>query len=400
LRDKIHAEVTVSASWDYAQYPFDKQMVRMKLPILDDASFISYDVANAQLHVDLPLEEDLTAVAESLYGSTDWVVYSSAVKLEEPSTLVFELKIRRNAMATVFKSIIPMAANAILIYLSTKLAIENRLKVLSLSLIAASSMLNPQFMGLPSNVSGVPFIQSLVMIHILVSMLLLIYSARCMLMDAYFLKMKQDCEDAHDESIKKVWQNHSNTYSRWGQWLQGQYMSGSYKSSGDTEVPDLYYGADKDYFEKIATKIMKKQARAKVGESSQTQKGLAPLPQSQSDGADAPKGGLKGLVRKASLSDAPQLPAPGPAAAPPDNFSKLQLAMVELLLGLPALFHRTDPTRPIDCPKSDLPPSYVKSITTRKKWDKIWSKSVLLLYLVLWALDVVIYFFILPSGAQ
>lgn len=74
--------------------------------------------------------------------------------------------------------------------------------------------------------------------------------------------------------------------------------------------------------------------------------------------------------------------------------------MVELLLGLPALFHRTDPTRPIDCPKSDLPPSYVKSITTRKKWDKIWSKSVLLLYLVLWALDVVIYFFILPSGAQ
>ena len=61
-----------------------------------------------------------------------------------------------------------------------------RLQVVALSIVAASSMLNPSFLGLPLNVQGVPFVQSVVIIHIGIAGLVLVYLFAMRLIDKRF----------------------------------------------------------------------------------------------------------------------------------------------------------------------------------------------------------------------
>lgn len=369
LRDKIVAEVKTSATWDYAQYPFDKQMVRMKLPLLDEGSFIEYEASDALVNVTLPLQEQLTAVAESLYGPTNWLVYSSAVKLEDASTLVFELKIQRNSMATVFKVIIPMGANALLLMLSTKLKIDNRLKIISLSMVVAGAMLNPAFLGLPGNVSGVPFVQSLVIIHMMVALIMLIYTGSVVTTDLYYEKALEDTERDYDASVKGVWKKHASTYTHWAEWLQRQ----RFVKSGGSNVPSFGPSASDPTVSK---------KRAKVGEATTTSK------QQQ--------------MEQVQIS----FPSEEDDASGNATTATLQRATVELLLSLPALFHRKDPTRPptIWNPFQELRPGFMprynESLKSRGDRDRIMTKVLPALFIIFWILDIVIYFGIIDGDPQ
>ena len=89
-------------------------------------------------------------------------------------------------MTTVFKCLIPSLANAIVLSLATSLPPASRLQVVALSIVAASSMLNPSFLGLPLNVQGVPFVQSIVIIHIGIAGFVLVYLFTMRLIDKRF----------------------------------------------------------------------------------------------------------------------------------------------------------------------------------------------------------------------
>ena len=78
-------------------------MIRMRLPILDGDRFTAYDINEAIMNITLPLESVLEARYGQLYKPTDWLIYSGRITAEDNDTLVFELKISRNARTTVFK---------------------------------------------------------------------------------------------------------------------------------------------------------------------------------------------------------------------------------------------------------------------------------------------------------
>ena len=102
-----------------------------------------------------------------LYKEADWSVQYAAVELDasDPTAIVFVLEIKRNAQSVIYKCFIPMIANALVVMLSATLgddtrlqvpvlsvtpprhlrgtSVTPRLQVLVLSLIVASTMLDP-----------------------------------------------------------------------------------------------------------------------------------------------------------------------------------------------------------------------------------------------------------------
>ena len=109
-------------------------MITATLPILNDDYFSTYKIYNAsRINLTLPADSVFEALYDSIYEPDDWRVYSVHVdETADHGSLVFIVKVARNSMTTVFKVLIPMIANAILVMLSTSLKTKARLQVGSL----------------------------------------------------------------------------------------------------------------------------------------------------------------------------------------------------------------------------------------------------------------------------
>ena len=67
--------------------------------------------------------------------------------------------------------------------LASRTAAASRLKILALSMIVATNMLNPVNLGLPAGVEGLPFVMALVLCHLIIVGLMLITTSVLMGID-------------------------------------------------------------------------------------------------------------------------------------------------------------------------------------------------------------------------
>ena len=193
LTSKVRVDLTEAASWNLFKFPFDRQLVRAEILLVDKDNFANEeDFERALFDVKVPQTFTQTYIDE-LYDALDWSVYDLKVKYtkEAPDSgkLVVEIKIERNSVGPVFKCFIPIIANAGLVMVGVTLKPSGMTKVLSLSVVAGSVMLNPSWLGLPVAVEVVPFIQSAVIIHLAVCSLLLVYSLYHAGMDYWYGKL-------------------------------------------------------------------------------------------------------------------------------------------------------------------------------------------------------------------
>jgi len=112
----------------------------------------------------------------AIYAGLDWEVLSATVTQEGPLELSFKIEMRRSSMSVVFKVLIPVMAISLLTILAGTLESNDRLNVISFSVLSGSSMLDPDFLGLPTGTEGVPFLMALVIGHIAINSILLVYS--------------------------------------------------------------------------------------------------------------------------------------------------------------------------------------------------------------------------------
>jgi len=428
LKDTVKAEVSVSATWDLTQFPFDKQMLRMSLPLLDAGGFIDTPLDEALVDVTLPEAQALLSRAGGLYKKKDWTVYSLAIKLSTesdslPHTIDFELKIARNSMSTVFKAVIPMFANGLLVTLAARMGNKQRLTVISLSMIGAGTMLNPAFLGLPLNVSGIPFIQSLVLIHMAIAMVVLAYTLSIAYTDWYYAGKIEDHQRAYVKSMVGVWKKHTGIFAKWSSWLGDHEPPAHAVVDAAPAVPGF---GDATFFDQFKTPALRQRKGSVkfVGTTAKTNPAPPPppvIPQPQAQMPHAPElpaqaveSALKGLdvdvpsaaeeLIEARLEAKTEVVAAKPPVA--DGMEQaltLQRATVELLLSLPALFHRQDPSRPptIFNPFGELRPGhlpeYNKHLEKRGPNQERFEIVVPAVLILLWVLDVIVYFVVIDG---
>ena len=359
LKDSIVVQLTSPATWDLFHYPFDKQTIRVNIPLLEESNFALRDTyRRAALNISLPSDATLEALLGDIYSSDDWAVIHASITLgDEDHSVVFQLRVARNSVATIFKVILPMLANAILVMLSAGLATNARLKVVCFSLIGASAMLNPSFLGLPSTVAGIPFIQSLVLIHMVVSCVLLCYTLAAVANDLRYETRVESEEKKYKRSQDQVFQQHVSAFS------------------------------------KIAERFThcEPEKEPLAGENGQTKAAASASGFTGIQDLDAP-------VVVNDLNDAGR----SRLSCQPSN-SEAQTAMVQLLLSLPALFKGRDPNRPpkIWNPFGELRPGFLpeynKALVARKRTNRKLVIIVPAAFLLLWVADMIIYFAIVPA---
>ena len=113
FKSKVVLDLEDAVTWDYSRYPFDQQMVRATVQLLDEGGFAdktTYERALMDLFT--PTDEYLMGVADKIYRGSDWSIYSASMVRQGNSTssILIELMIARNAQTTIFKVMVPMIA--------------------------------------------------------------------------------------------------------------------------------------------------------------------------------------------------------------------------------------------------------------------------------------------------
>lgn len=376
LQDKIKILAQETATWDLFKYPFDKQVVRARIHLVEEDNFESAAAyATTTLNVTLPPEGYFEPDYSDIYKPDAWSVYRAAVVLDpdDPLGLIFELRVQRNAVSTIFKCIIPSIANAFLVMLATTMPTGSRIKVLALSIVAAGAMLNPHFLGLPSDVQGVPFVQSLPIIHMIITFFALAYTGRNMLWDIAYERRRVLAE------IKKYHKETTGVWKGVGVKTWKKYVELIQAENGNL---DLQFVQGLSVPKDVQVEIAKDTTSARRAVHAQ-----AP------ESADLPP---------SAASQTPPVVAEEVVKEPPQQID-WQKALVELLVAMPPLFLRKDPTRPETIwlpwkePQPQILPNYGKHLKQRKHTDIECIKIFPILFFVAWSLDILIYFAFTPS---
>jgi len=413
LRDHLVATVSVNAKWDLTQFPFDKQILRMTLPLLDPDGFVGFDLNDTVLHTIVPLASELAGQFDDFYDQGDWKVYDANIRFnEDAGALVFEIKVYRDASASVFKVLIPVIANAALLIMTVRLGIEERLLVVGLSFVTAGTFLDPEFLGLPQNVSGVPFVQSLSILHMVVAICMLAFSIQVFATDWMNEPRMEEGTDNYDEAVQKIWGKHSETYIKWVKRLGLDAIS---------EWPPDPEGPPATWVTKAYRMLVS--ARTKTGPSnmkpntpsSSTQDvdvtltpSLAPNEQdskilfSPSLAKEFSLGGDSTVSNKSTTAGSSTASNGSESLTVP-----LLTGVAELLVAMPALIARQDPTKEPsgsdnarDAIAEVYAPKYKVALDNRFYWQRQFEIAVPILFLALWTLDLVIYFLIIDGEPQ
>ena len=186
LRSRIQIEATFKSDFDLSRFPFDVQTLTGSLMLVSNVAYEA-DMAKVRLVFETALSEyspagdDLAAIFPAPLWRplsvelTNDTKHSSANCMANPHLCVsFKVVLARQATSTMFKVLLPVLVNALIIVLSSRMASASRLKVLALSTVAAATMLNPAFLGLPDDTQGVPFVMALVIGHLAITFLMLV----------------------------------------------------------------------------------------------------------------------------------------------------------------------------------------------------------------------------------
>jgi len=170
LKDSITATVTFASTWDLGTFPFDEQILTGTLVLVDNVAFPA-DRFRIHLAFTQPLE-DYNPTGEALkdlFPGTAWLPLSASLSPHHVDknhlAVDFRIKVQRSAKGPIFKVLLPVICNALFAILASRMGPGPRMKLLALSMIAATSMLQPSRLGLPAGVEGVPFVMALVISH-------------------------------------------------------------------------------------------------------------------------------------------------------------------------------------------------------------------------------------------
>jgi len=414
LRDHLVATVSVNAKWDLTQFPFDKQMLRMTLPLLDPDGFVGYDMNDTVLHTIVPLASELAGKFDDFYDQGDWKVYDASIRFDDGAgALVFEIKVRRDASSSLFKVLIPIIANAALLIMTVRLGIEERLLVVGLSFVTAGTFLDPDFLGLPQNVSGVPFVQSLSILHMVVAIFMLGFTINIFANDWMNEPRMEEGTDNYDEAVQKIWEKHSETYTKWVKRLGLDAISEWPPKPDDPPASWI----TKAYRMVAGTRTKTGPSNGKPNTpSSSTQDVDVTLTPTLAENSktEASKVLLSpSLIQEFSLvGDGTATNESTTAVSTANNGSEslsvpLLTGVAELLVAVPALIARQDPTK--EPSGSDnakyavaevYAPKYKAALDNRSYWQRQFEIAVPMLFLALWTLDLIIYFVVINGEPQ
>lgn len=231
-------------------------------------------------------------------------------------------------------------------------------------------MLNPAFLGLPDTVEGVPFVQSIVIIHMIITFLLLVYSGREAFLDLKYKEVLRHHAEAHFVMTQKPKNQAIAAYKKVGQGLL------------DDDMP-LDWSVKPDQVAKPSYTIGKAVKRL---------------------GSEVAKRSPAMVAETATPPPSPPSEPPLEVAAntPSTKGADLMHKFTQLLYLLPVLLKQRDPTIPpgIWTPFETLNPfgnvgelqEYNKHLVKRKDREvwAIWLTPIA--FILAWAVDVLIYF--------
>jgi hypothetical protein len=123
LRDHIEVDLTESASWDLFRYPFDTQLIRTMLHVLDQREFSTKAAyANAAVVANLStfLPNSSSGFAD-IYQPDDWQVVSAVaeeVVRRRQRKIRITMRIKRASTSIIYKCFVPTGANSALVMVS------------------------------------------------------------------------------------------------------------------------------------------------------------------------------------------------------------------------------------------------------------------------------------------
>jgi len=175
LSEKITLTAKKASSFVMHQHPFDVQTIE---GTIDLVSNIAYPSFVPKVKVNFTEFAQAEESVKDIYGGTDWTVLSAQVTQSETNELQldFSIKMKRASASVVFKVLIPVMAISLVSILAGFLEANDRLLVVSVSVLAGSSMLDPDFLSLPAGTQGIPFLMALVIGHMAINSVLLVYS--------------------------------------------------------------------------------------------------------------------------------------------------------------------------------------------------------------------------------
>jgi len=384
------------ATFNLFRFPFDSQLLRAKLRVLDADKF-AYREAFDNAHVSVTLPDRSSFDYDAIYRRQDWAVYdvNTIAYTDDPGVITFEIRVQRNSAGIIFKCVIPSVANAGIVVLSTTLKHGSRLKLLALSIVAASAMLNPLWLGLPDVVDGVPFVQSIVIIHMIITLLLLLYSGREAYLDLIYREVLRHHAEAHHGLLMKT---------------KNQAIA-AYKTMGEGVLTADIVWADKPTHlatpshslttavKRRALKAMTPAEKRGVSMESITVDGASEAPASPAAEVSAIQMDARDRTELDSVKAEAQPPASPQPEADGTNWLR---KFTQLLYLLPVLFLQRDPTIPpgIWTPFETLNPfgdigelqEYNQHLKRRKQQEiwLIWFTPIA--FVVAWTIGILVYF--------
>merc|ERR1711976_58152 len=82
-------------------------------------------------------------------------------------------------------------------------------------MLVAATFLNPSSLGLPETVQGIPFIQSLIIIHLCIVGVLLIFLVFEISIDYSYHNRIQAEQDKYKADTEEPWKKQCETYKKW-----------------------------------------------------------------------------------------------------------------------------------------------------------------------------------------
>ena len=211
LEDDVKVHLKFAAAWDLAKFPFDSQTLAGSFLV---ANNFASETTRIRTRITVDRDREMLSKAlSSVYSPTDWKTTSARIFASGGLEIEFEAVLQRNAKSAIFKVLIPIIVNALLIIaVSGQGTGSGVVLAVGISVVAGSLMLNPVNLGLPANVQGVPFVQCLVIIHLGVSAMFILYVARQVVKEHHWNRHMVTPRAELNESHKNAWKKASKTY--------------------------------------------------------------------------------------------------------------------------------------------------------------------------------------------
>ena len=186
FEDDVSVRASFGHAMDLSRFPFDTQSFSGSITIA--SNFVSEALREQTTSHHGVVHDYLHNELAGVYAQNDWIVtYAHIESFNSSTDLNFDVQVKRNAKSAIFKVLIPILANSILIVAcSTSGVSVGVLTAVGISIVGASYMLNPATLGLPADVEGVPFVLSLVIIHLCICALMLFSLGRELIVEHFW----------------------------------------------------------------------------------------------------------------------------------------------------------------------------------------------------------------------